>query len=275
MIVFPNSKINIGLNIVRKRPDGYHDIQTIMMPIGWGDVLEVVPSASGRTTLTVTGRHIDCPMEKNLVVKALRRVEKSAGQLPPIDIYLRKIVPDGAGLGGGSADAAYMVRLLDSMFELGLGDERMAALCAEIGADCPFFIGNGPMLAKGTGTQLEPIELPQLAGMHIVVVKPPVGVSTAEAYAGVSPSGCELDMLRMAKLPVKEWRDTLHNSFEPSVLTKLPRVSEIKGRLYDLGAVYASMSGSGSAVYGLFEGDILADALHAEFEDSAVWSGTL
>lgn len=275
MIVFPNSKINIGLNIVRKRPDGYHDIQTMMMPIGWGDVLEVVPSTSGRTTLAVTGRHINCPMEKNLVVKALRRVEMAVGQLPPVDIYLRKIVPDGAGLGGGSADAAYMVRLLDSMFELGLGDERMAALCAEIGADCPFFIVNGPMLAKGTGTQLEPIELPQLAGMRIVVVKPPVGVSTAEAYAGVSPTGCVLDMHRMAKLPVKEWRDTLYNSFEPSVLAKLPRVSEIKDRLYELGAVYASMSGSGSAVYGLFEGDILADALQAEFEDSAVWSGTL
>ena len=165
MVLFPHSKINLGLNIVRRRPDGYHDLQTVMLPIGWSDILEVVPSSAASSSLTTSGRRIDCPPEKNLVMKAFRAVEDRVGKLPSVDIYLRKIVPDGAGLGGGSADAAAMVKALDGLFSLGLDEDTMCAICAGIGADCPFFIHDRPMLASGTGTSLQPVEIPGIKGM--------------------------------------------------------------------------------------------------------------
>ena len=154
MVIFPLSKINIGLNIIRKRDDGYHDLQTIFVPVGWTDVLEVVPASGDKTTLHMTGNLCQCPMEKNLVIKALRAVEKFCGNLPPVDIFLRKIVPDGAGLGGGSADAAAMVEALDSLFGLGLDKRKMAEICSTVGADCPFFIYRRPELADRKSTRL-------------------------------------------------------------------------------------------------------------------------
>lgn len=275
MVIFPLSKINIGLNIIRKRDDGYHDLQTIFVPVGWTDVLEVVPSSGEKTTLRVTGNPCQCPMEKNLVIKALKAVEKFCGDLPPVDIFLRKIVPDGAGLGGGSADAAAMVEALDSLFGLGLDKRKMAEICSTVGADCPFFIYRRPELAEGTGTTMRSIDLPGLKGLNIVIAKPPVSVSTARAYAGVVPSGKELDFESLATLPVKDWRHCFYNDFEDSVFPEYPEIKALKDYFYEHGALYSSMSGSGSAVFALYEGDILADTESDMLRDMAVWTGSI
>lgn len=252
MIRFCNSKINIGLDIVARRPDGYHDIVTAMFPIGWGDILEIVPSADGVTRLTVSGRRVDCPTEKNLVMRAYRALAAEV-ELPAVDIYLRKIVPDGAGLGGGSSDAAHTLLLLNDLFALGLSLDRLAAIAAGIGADCPFFIYDTPMLATGTGTDLTPMDMPRLDGLTIVVVKPPVSVPTATAYKGVAPREPSVQLVSSLQRPVNEWSGLVENDFEPSVFRQYPLIAEVKADMYASGAVYASMSGSGSAVYGLFE----------------------
>lgn len=275
MVIFPGSKINFGLNIVNRRPDGYHNIESIMVKIGWSDVLEITPSKSGNTTLTVSGNKVDCPTEKNLVMKAYRAVENHIGELPAADIHLRKIVPDGAGLGGGSADAAATVKGLNSLFDLGLSLETMAEICGKIGADCPFFIYDTPMLVTETGTTMRPVELPQLKDMGIVVLKPKRSVSTAQAYAGAKLSGSELGLESLAAEEPMLWRENITNGFEPSVGAALPEIIELKKRLYDMGAVYASMSGSGSSVYGLFECDILADIEIPAIEDCATYKGVI
>lgn len=276
MISFPCSKINIGLNIVRRRDDGYHDLQSIFVPINWTDILEAVASRDGKTSLTVTGIYIDCPPEKNLVMKALRAVENHIGhKLPPVELFLRKIVPDGAGLGGGSADAASTVKMLNEIFHLSLSVEEMQAISSNVGADCPFFITDTPMLATGTGTTLSPVELPQLKGMRIVVAKPPVLVSTREAYAGVRPSGIEYDYRDMAKEPVEEWKHLFINDFEKSIYPSHPQIAEIKEFFYQSGATYASMTGSGSAVYGLYDNDILADDINEQLPNCTIWCGTM
>lgn len=276
MVIFPQSKINLGLYIIRRRPDGYHDISSVLAPIGWTDVLEAVKSDSYATRLFTSGNAVDCPPEKNLVMKALWAVEKHIGNpLPTVDIYLRKIVPDGAGLGGGSADAAAMVKLLDGLMELHLTDADKQAICASIGADCPFFLHDGPMLASGTGTDLTPVDIPQLKGKHIVVVKPRRSVSTAEAYAGVVPAMPDEPIEVTLKRPVSEWRENLKNMFEPSVGAKLPEIESLKQWLYDNGAEYAAMSGSGSAVFGLFEGDILSAEAQPPVEGCRIFRGVM
>lgn len=263
MILFPNTKINIGLFITSRRPDGYHNIETVMVPVPWCDVLEIVPAKGSETTLTTSGRHVDCPPEKNLVMKAYRAVD-AVVELPPVDIYLRKNVPDGAGLGGGSADAAFTIMALDRLFALDLGVERMAAIASTVGADCPFFIYNRPMLATGTGTDLRPVDI-DLTGLRIALVKPQAGVSTAQAYAGVTPAPAPVDLSAELMRPAACWKENVVNMFEPSVGARCPEIMDIKRALADMGALYTSMSGSGSAVYGLFESDILADRLSAAF----------
>lgn len=275
MVIFPLSKINLGLNIVRKRTDGYHDLQTIFVPIGWTDILEAVPANGDDTTLTITGNSCNCPTESNLVIKALRAVEKACGKLPAVNIYLRKIVPDGAGLGGGSADAAAMVKCLNSIFALGMGNEMMSEICSTVGADCPFFIHKQPMVAEGTGTDLRPIDIPAIKGLNIIVAKPPVSVSTKEAYAGVIPSEEEIDLEALASLPVREWKEHFVNGFEETIFPSHPGIKAIKDYFYSTGAAYSSMSGSGTAVYALYEGDILADYHAAPLVGSAIWSGTI
>ncbi len=253
MITFPNAKINIGLNIVSRRPDGYHDLESIFYPLPWRDVLEIVPGKSLSASLTVTGRGCDCPPEKNLVMKAYRALSEEVGDLPPVDIYLRKIIPDGAGLGGGSADAAFTLKMLNEMFSLGFSETKLAGIAATIGADCPFFIFNRPMLATGTGTTLSPVSL-NLSGLTIAVIKPDIHVSTKEAYAGVSPLKPELDLLETVTATAPTlWRGKVKNDFEESIFPSHPSIAQIKQTLYDRGAVYASMSGSGSSVYALFD----------------------
>lgn len=273
MIVFPNAKINLGLAITGRREDGYHDIETVMYPVGWTDILEIVPSPSGRTELFTSGRGVDCPPEKNLVMKAYRAMD-ALTPLPPVSIYLHKVIPDGAGLGGGSADAAFALKALNSMFELGFDDEQLARTAAGIGADCPFFIRDTPVMATGTGTTFAPTDI-SLAGYTIVIVKPAGSVSTREAYAGVRAYSAPGSVAEALARQVAEWQGRLVNDFEASVAASLPEVAMIKSRLIELGAVYASMSGSGSAVFGLFDRDILADEISREFRGSDTYTGHL
>jgi len=263
VICFPNAKINLGLDIVGRRTDGYHDLVTVFYPVKWCDVLEIVPSAGGADSLTVTGRGCDCPPEKNLVMKAVRALRQYAG-FRPVDIYLRKIIPDGAGLGGGSADASFTLTALDSMFGLGFGHERLAEIAGGIGADCPFFIYNRPMLATGTGTSLKPIDI-DLSGKYIAIVKPGVHVSTAMAYSGVTPALPSQPLAEIAALPVAQWQGRMKNDFEKSVLAGFPAIAAVREHLVALGAEYVSMSGSGSAVFGIFTDDNLSAALAGEF----------
>lgn len=269
MIAFPNAKINIGLYITSRRSDGYHNIETAMMPTGWCDILEIVPSKGGESTLTVTGRGVDCPMEKNLVMRAYRAME-SRYNLPAVEIYLHKIIPDGAGLGGGSADAAFTIKVLNEIFELGLEESTMAEIASTIGSDCPFFIYNRPMLATGTGTTLSPVEI-DLQGSTLVIVKPDAHVSTAEAYGGCNPqpTGIALPEI-LAGTPPKEWNQKgVKNDFEATVFKHHPEIGDVKTRIGEMGAEYTAMSGSGAAVFGIFERDILAEEIEALFPGMA------
>lgn len=274
MILFPNAKINLGLDIISRRSDGYHNVVTAMYPIGWSDVLEIVPSPDGQSSLTVTGRSVACPPEKNLVMKALRALETEVGRSLPVNIFLRKIIPDGAGLGGGSSDASSTLIGVNSVMGLGLDNQRLAAVASKIGADCPFFIYNRPMIATGTGTTLSPIDI-SLKGLSIVVVKPTESVPTREAYSGVNPCQPDVDMIETLNKHISCWQGILKNDFEPSIFAKLPGVGLIKETLLDHGSIYASMSGSGSAVYGIFDRDILADDFSRLFPTCDIWAGKL
>lgn len=268
MILFPNAKINLGLCITRRRPDGYHDLESVMVPVAWHDVLEIVPSDDNSPNLTVTGRAVDCPMEKNLVIKALRALENEIGHALNADIYLEKIIPDGAGLGGGSADAAFALRGFNEVFNLGLDENRLAAVAARVGADCPLFIYNRPAWCTGTGTEVSPMEIPSLTGFTIAIAKgASSSVSTAEAYASITPREPLLSPREIVALPPDQWRGKLVNDFEPVIFNRMPQVAALKDIFYRHGAVYASMSGSGSAVYGIFNDDKLAHRAIADMED--------
>lgn len=273
MVVFPNAKINIGLNITSRRSDGYHNIETIMLPIPWRDILEIVPAKGDTTTLTITGRNVDCPLEKNLVMKAYRAME-SAYQLSPVDIYLHKIIPDGAGLGGGSADAAFTFIALNELFALNATKDELSQMAATIGADCPFFIYNTPTLATGIGTDFCNINL-NLNGYKILVVKPQVSVPTAQAYAGVTPTIPQISLANLITTPIDQWQEHIYNDFEKSIFTAFPIIKEIKNKIIESGAIYASMSGSGSAVYGIFKGDKLAEENIPSFEQCDIFIGNL
>lgn len=258
MILFPNCKINLGLRVIRRRSDGYHDIETVMAPVGWHDILEIVPSKSTQTTLVVTGNPVHCEIEKNLVMKAYRGVQKLIPDLPPVDIYLRKIIPDGAGLGGGSSDAAFTIIGLNKLFSLGMNEETMSEIASGIGADCPFFIYDRLMLCQATGTEMNPVEL-NIGKPAILIVKPPESISTKEAYSGIKPHPAFPSLPVLLSQPINEWRRNVFNDFEKTVFEKCPACGIIKERLYDLGAEFALMSGSGSAVYGFFRNDKLAE----------------
>ena len=252
MITFPNAKINLGLRITERRPDGYHNLETIFYPIHLEDALEVVPLKDNKQEydLKITGTPIDGTPEDNLVVRAYRLLKQDF-DLPPIHIYMYKHIPLGAGLGGGSSDAAFMIKLLNEKFALGMTTGQMEAYASRLGADCAFFIQDRPVLATGIGNEFTPIDL-SLKGMYIVLVKPSVSVSTREAYAGVTPQRPEVPLTTLIRRPIEEWRDCIANDFEPSVFRAYPEIAAIKDKLYDMGAVYASMSGSGSTVYGIF-----------------------
>jgi 4-diphosphocytidyl-2-C-methyl-D-erythritol kinase len=252
MILFPNAKINLGLYVTAKRSDGYHDLLTAFYPIGWRDVLEIVPAKGPETTLTVSGRGVDCPPEKNLVMRAYRAVAEVA-HIPAVDIYLHKVIPDGAGLGGGSSDAAFTIYGLNNLFNLEMTQAQMAEIASHIGADCPFFIYNRPMTATGIGNIFAPCEV-SLNDVPVLIVKPDVYVSTREAYAGVVPAQPDVDLAALLAGPVEQWQGQLKNQFEDSVFATHPEIKALKDEIAAMGAAYVSMSGSGSSVYGIFPG---------------------
>lgn len=269
MILFPNAKINIGLRVLRRRPDSYHDIHTVMVPVPWCDILEMVPAASGKGSFNMPGGDIlGIPPEKNLVLKGLRALEKFIGcELPPLDIYLKKEIPNGAGLGGGSADASFAIRGANEMFDLGLSNEQMAAVAKTVGADCPFFIYNRPMLAEGIGEILTPVDIPVLDGLTVLIAKPEAeAVATPAAYAGTSPRELPqgASLVRSLAAPVDEWKKDrlIFNDFEQSIFPLRPQVAALKQTIANGGALYTSMSGSGASVYGLFDNPDAARAVY-------------
>lgn len=265
MITFPNAKINVGLHVVERRPDGYHNIETLFYPISLADVLEIVPATA--TTLSVTGFVPEGDVSNNLVMRAYRLLQERY-DLPAVEIHLHKAIPFGAGLGGGSSDAAYALRMLRDMFQLPISDDDLAHMAASLGADCPFFIYNRPLLATGIGDCFESTDF-TLQGKYIVLVKPPVEVSTAEAYARIVPAMPQRHLCEKLRQPLASWRGEVVNDFEPGVFMLHPRIAAVKQRLYEMGATYASMSGSGASVFGIF--DEPCNYLHA-FPDCFVWS---
>lgn len=256
MKTYPNCKINLGLHVVRRREDGYHDLQTVFCPVPLCDELEITPAEE--FSFEQSGISIDGDAEQNLVVKAYRLMQRETGGLVgSAAIRLHKRIPFGAGLGGGSSDAAFALRMINDLFELGMTDERLCRLAARLGADCPFFICNKAAYATGIGDKLEPMDHDPLKGHTLVLVKPDEAVSTAEAYRGVTPREtlalpCP-DLPTLLKQPAESWKGAVENDFEPSVFRSHPRLAKVKEKLYGAGALYASMSGSGSAIYGIFE----------------------
>lgn len=268
MITFPNAKINIGLHITARRPDGYHDIETLFYPISLNDILEIVPASGKETTLSVTGIAVGGETEDNLVMRAYRLLQRLY-DLPPVEMHLHKIIPFGAGLGGGSSDAAFALRMLRDLFALPLSDDDLARQASKLGADCPFFIYNRPLMATGIGDCFSPIDF-SLRGKYIVLVKPPVSVATAEAYSRVVPALPAQSLREKLSSPIDKWRNNIVNDFERSVFPAHPRIAAVKQQLYELGAVYAAMSGSGSTVFGIF--DAPCPYLHT-FADCFVYDG--
>ena len=257
MITFPNAKINLGLNIIEKRPDGYHNLETIFYPINLQDALEVTRRENNdkEYTLHISGSPLEGEPEDNLVVKAYKLLKKDYPGLLPVDIHMYKHIPAGAGLGGGSSDAACMIKLLNDKFSLGLSTERMEEYAVKLGADCSFFIRNKPVFATGIGNLFEPVEL-SLKGYHIILIKPDIFVSTRDAFAEIKPVRPAVSLKEIVKQPMETWKNSMKNDFEDSVFKKFPEIVAIKDELYDLGAVYAAMSGSGSSVYGIFKAPI-------------------
>lgn len=255
MITHPIAKINLGLNVVNKREDGYHDLETVFYPVPINDALEIsvmddaFPSPHA-CDLKVSNMEIDGDEQRNLVVRAYNLLAQKY-PLPRIHAHLYKGIPTQAGMGGGSSDCAYMIRLLNSSFSLGMTDEEMIAHAATLGADCPFFVLSRPAYAEGIGERLQPIAL-DLSGWHIAVVRPDIPVSTREAFSLITPHPAEKCCRDVVMQPVETWREELVNDFEHSIFTLHPELAAIKERLYSLGATYAAMSGSGSSVFGLF-----------------------
>jgi 4-diphosphocytidyl-2-C-methyl-D-erythritol kinase len=250
MIFFPNAKINLGLDIIEKRPDGFHNIETLFVPCPeYCDILEVLYAE--KFSMHLYGPALDGDPMDNLCAKAYHLMAKIY-DLPPVAIHLYKKIPVGAGLGGGSSDAAATLILLNRMFSLDLNDDVLAGHAASLGSDCPFFIYNLPMYATGRGEVLSPVDI-SLDDYRIELVTPDIFISTKEAYAGVTPRKPVVSILDIIKRPVEEWRGLLKNDFEESLFLKYPGLAAEKEALYARGAVYASMSGSGSALYGLFK----------------------
>lgn len=255
MLLFPNAKINLGLCITEKRPDGYHNLESIFFPVPITDSLSVEPSDAGTAPschLTIEGIAIEGNLSDNLIVKAYN-LFASQYPVPPVNVTLQKNIPTGAGLGGGSSDAAYMLRALRDMFAPQVDDDTLEHMAARLGADCAFFVRNTPVYATGIGNEFHrDITLPSLRGYTLAIVKPNVFVSTAAAYSHVRPHRPDVPVLEAIQRPVSEWKDCLVNDFEESVFPSFPAIDTVKQQLYSLGAIYSCMSGSGASVFALF-----------------------
>lgn len=254
MIVFPNCKINLGLNVIRKRDDGYHDLESLFYPLDLTDALEIVSSQTTKDPVifSTSGLEINGEPGTNLCLKALAVLKKSFPQIPPVNMHLHKTIPIGAGLGGGSADAAFTLKLLNKKFHLGISTDSLLEIALELGSDCSFFILNRPCLARGRGELLQPAAL-DLSPYRLVIVNPGIHMSTAEVFSAITPTVPSKSVLQIIQQPIASWRNELKNDFEEAVFQKYPIISQVKNGLYDAGALYASMTGTGSTVYGIFE----------------------
>ena len=254
MVVFPNAKINLGLRVVAKRSDGYHDIDTVFYPIPFYDILEVIQSNDG-FEFSSSGKEIKGDITSNLCFKAYQLIKKDYPQLPAVKIHLHKNIPMGAGLGGGSSDGAFMLKVLNEKFQLGITESSLEQYALQLGSDCPFFISNKPCGAKGRGEIFESIEL-DLTNNSFILINPGLHVSTADAFSKINIATNVTPCSSIVKKPINNWKETLINDFEQSVFEIHPILKEIKEQLYAAGAVYASMTGTGSSIYGIFEKDI-------------------
>jgi 4-diphosphocytidyl-2-C-methyl-D-erythritol kinase len=269
MVSFPNAKINLGLNIIEKRSDGYHNIESVFYPVTWCDALEMVKSDS--FSYNSSGLVIPGNQENNLILKAFRILQNEGFIVEKsVNIHLHKILPMGAGIGGGSADGAFALKMLNELFELNLTINQLEKFAEQLGSDCPFFIENKPKFCFGKGTEFEEIDL-DLKGKQIVLVNPQIHISTAEAYAGVKPCRPDVSLKEIISSPITDWQDVLKNDFEKKIIENHPKIGVVKDLLYKLGANYASMTGSGSTVFGIFDQPI--DNLEKEFYSSLCWQG--
>jgi len=253
VIVFPNCKINLGLRIIRKREDNYHDLETIFYSLPFFDILEIIRSED-QTPFTTSGLIIDAEPENNLCIKAYTLLKKDFPSLPAVKMHLHKAIPTGAGLGGGSADAAFTLKLLNEKFVLGLSKDQLMSYALHLGSDCPFFIINKPAFATGRGEILEEIKL-DLSSYKFVVINPGIHISTAQAFSGITPALPPTSLKQIIQQPIEAWKDELINDFEKNIFVQYAEIKIIKEKLYSNGAVYAAMSGSGSTVFGIFEKD--------------------
>lgn len=269
MIRFPNCKINLGLNVMARRSDGYHDLESVIVPVPWWDVLEIIRSPDSETRLLLSGLPVAGAVEENLCIKAFRLLEKEFG-IQPVHIYLHKVIPSGAGLGGGSSDGAFTLLMLNELFTLRLDQMQLKRFALMLGSDCPFFIDNRPALATGRGDILKPVSL-SLDGYYIIIIKPEIHISTASAYTLIRPCPANPPVQTVIRSAPECWRNALHNDFEDALSADFPVIAQITNELYGYGAVYASLSGSGSAVYGLFR----EKPENIQFAGCTQWQGML
>jgi len=256
MISFPNAKINLGLNIVRKRDDGYHDLETLFYPVSLRDALEILPASDASVntpgvSLHLSGKTVEGSPDKNICVKAWHLLKADFPDLPPIDLHLYKSIPMGAGLGGGSADGSFTLKMLNDLFDLGLTGASLEVYALKLGSDCPFFIRNTPCFASGRGERMIESTL-DLSDYSFLLVHPGIHVSTAVAFSGVKPTVPQQQIPEIVSMDVEMWRGRLVNDFERTVFAAFPAIQTLRDSLYDAGARYAAMTGSGSSVFGIF-----------------------
>lgn len=249
MVWFPNAKINLGLYVLRKRADGFHDISTCFYPVNWTDILEIIPADN--FSFTSSGLTIPGDSKDNLCIKAYNLLKKDY-QLPPVSIHLHKIIPMGAGLGGGSSDAAFILKGLNELFELELKIGDLQFYAQQLGSDCSFFLYDQPMIASGRGDELQALDL-SISEFRIVIIYPQIHINSASAYSSLNPLDARVTLKNVLQQDVFTWKHSLFNDFEKTIFQLYPQIHSLKEKLYDAGAVYSSMSGSGSAVYGLFK----------------------
>ena len=262
MIVFPNSKINLGLRIISKRKDGYHNLETIFYPVAICDVLEIIAYKDHHRSLNIpfstSGLEIEGDITNNLCLKVYKLLKKDFPSMPHITMHLHKVVPTGAGLGGGSADAAFALKLLNEKFKLGLDHEQLISYAIQLGSDCPFFLLNQPCHATGRGEIIEPIDL-DLSDYKLLIVYPGIHINTGRAFMHIEAAKPGRPLFEIIKEPPETWKKELYNDFETPAFKDYPVIGEIKDKLYSAGAVYASMTGSGSTLYGIFPKNLNID----------------
>jgi len=262
MICFPNAKINLGLQVFEKRPDSFHSISSVIVPVAWFDVLEF--QQADQYSLTVYGRREVCDEQENLVTRAWQILTKHFS-IPALEIHLYKSIPAGAGLGGGSSDAAFFIKEINNAFKLGMNIDEMKNHASLLGSDCPFFIENKTAIVSGRGEQMKPFEL-KMEGYYLFVVKPDFSVSTVDAYQNIQPKEPDSNLLEIIRQPIQFWKNNLLNDFEKIAFERYPNLAFIKNKLYEFGAKYASMTGSGSAIYGIFENEFIPPPFFKNFE---------